>query len=161
MIRWMLGLSLAFATVLGVLMIKGNQDVTAGFFWFAATTAGLVIALGVVLRFRGAGHSLGWKLQRISGAFLLVMVPAHLLFMHLNLPMGHEAEVVIARMQSLFVRVVDVLLLGSVLFHGGYGLASVLGDYVGFKPLRWGLAVLVSVGVVLLAWMGIRVILLV
>lgn len=158
-IRWTILLSVIYTAFLGVLMIMGNQEVSAVFFWLAAFVASLTLAFGLISRMRAGPQALSWKLQRITGVFLLVMVPAHLLFMHLNLPVGHEANVVLLRMRNFFIKVVDLLLLLGVLYHGGYGLVSVVSDYLASRGLRAAWTALVVVGMVWLAWVGIRVIL--
>ena len=77
--------------------------------------------------------------------FLLVMIPAHFLFMHLNPAVGKDSAVIIARMQNVFVKIVDVTLVLAVLYHGGYGLFSVSKDYIVSRPLQILMTVLVVV----------------
>ena len=156
MIRWLLGLSVLYVAFLGVLMLTGTQSVSAVFYWLAMLIAGLTLAYGVASRFRVPRHSLLWKLQRITGVFLLVMVPAHLIFMHLNPSVGKEANIVIMRMQNWFIKFVDLGLLIIVLYHAGYGLISVVRDYISFRVLRMGLAFLIILFIVIFAWAGIR-----
>ena len=93
-----------------------------------------------------------WKLQRITGAFLLMLVPAHIVFMHVNAPVGHQANVVIMRMQEIFIKVVDMALLLGLLYHGGYGLISVVGDYLSSRGLRIGAALVITFVMALCAW---------
>ncbi len=93
-----------------------------------------------------------WKLQRITGAFLLMLVPAHIVFMHVNAPVGHQASAVIMRMQEMFLKVVDVALLLGLLYHGGYGLISVLGDYLSSRGLWVGAALVITFVMALCAW---------
>jgi len=156
MIRYLLGLSVLYVALLGVLMLMGTQNVSPVFYWLTMLIAGLILAYGVASKFWKTRHSLLWKLQRISGAFLLVMVPAHLLFMHLNPSVGKEANLIIMRMQNWFIKFVDLSLIVVVIYHAGYGLISVVGDYISFRVFRMGLAVLVILGMVIVAWAGIR-----
>lgn len=93
-----------------------------------------------------------WKLQRITGAFLLMLVPAHIVFMHVNAPVGHQASAVIMRMQEIFLKVVDVALLLGLLYHGGYGLISVVGDYLSSRGLWIGAALVITFVMALCAW---------
>ena len=156
MIRWLLGLCVVYMTLLGALMLIGTQSVSPVFYWLSVLVVSSTLAYGVVSKFRKTQHSLLWKLQRITGAFLLVMVPAHLLFMHLNPSVGKEANIVIMRMQNWFIKFIDLGLLVSVLYHAGYGLLSVARDYISFRFVRIGLTALVILVIVLFAWAGIR-----
>jgi len=156
MIRYLLGLSVVYLALLGVLMLMGTQSVSPVFYWLAMLIAALTLAYGVASKFWKTQHSLLWKLQRITGAFLLVMVPAHLLFMHLNPSMGKDANIVIMRMQNRFIKFIDIGLMVMVIYHAGYGVMSVVRDYVSFRGFRTGLAVLVILVMVFFAWAGIR-----
>jgi succinate dehydrogenase hydrophobic anchor subunit len=103
-------------------------------------------------------HSLFWKLQRICGAFLLVMIPAHFLFMHMNPAAGKDAAVIISRLQSQFIQFVDILLVAAVCYHGGYGLYSVGKDYMARRSLQPLLTALVAIIMLMFAWVGIKTI---
>ena len=102
-----------------------------------------------------------WKLQRIGGVFLLIMIPGHLIFMHLNPAAGHEAGVVIARMQSSFIKILDLALILVVLLHGGYGLLSITKDYLPNRFLQRMCAVIISGVMIFFGWIGVRLVLLV
>ena len=156
MIRYVSGLSVVFVALFGVLMIMGTQSVSPVFYWLTMLIAALTLAYGVASKFWKTQHSLLWKLQRITGAFLLVIVPAHLLFMHLNPSVGKDANTVIMRMQNGFIKFTDIGLIVMVIYHAGYGVISVLRDYVSFRVFRTGLAVLVIFVMVIFAWAGIR-----
>jgi succinate dehydrogenase hydrophobic anchor subunit len=156
MIRYVSGLSVVYAALFGVLMIMGTQSVSPVFYWLTMLIAALTLAYGVTSKFWKTQHSLLWKLQRITGAFLLVMVPAHLLFMHLNPSVGKDANTVIMRMQNGFIKFTDIGLIVMVIYHAGYGVMSVVRDYVSFRVFRTGLAVLVILVMVIFAWAGIR-----
>ena len=156
MIRYLLGLSVVYVALLGVLMMMGTESVSPVFYWLTMLIAALTLTYGVASKFWKTQHSLLWKLQRITGAFLLVMVPAHLLFMHLNPSMGKEANIVIMRMQNWFIKFIDIGLIVIVIYHAGYGVISVVRDYISFRVFRTGLAVLVILVMVIFAWAGIR-----
>ena len=156
MIRWLLGLCVVYMALLGALMLIGTQSVSAVFYWLSMLIAALTLAYGVASKFWTTQHSLLWKLQRITGAFLLVMVPAHLLFMHLNPSVAKEANIVIIRMQNWFIKFVDLGLLVVVFYHAGYGLMSVVRDYISFRVVRMGLTALVILVMVIFAWVGLR-----
>jgi succinate dehydrogenase hydrophobic membrane anchor protein len=158
LLSWVAGLGLLYAVILAVLMLLGSQSVSAVFFWFLALSAALTVSYGLYARIRRTSHRWGWKLQRITGAFLLVMIPAHFVFMHLNPQMAKDAGEVVRRMQNPGLKLVDVVLVACVLYHGGYGLTSILSDYVASKELRaLGTAVIMA-AMLVAAWAGIRLI---
>ena len=78
--------------------------------------------------------------------------------MHLQPSVGHEANIVIARMQIVFIKVVDILLVVGVLFHAGYGLISIGRDYIESKFILKGLYFLIIFLLVVFGWIGIRLI---
>ncbi len=67
---------------------------------------------------------------------MLLMIPAHMLFMHLNPSLGHDAQTIIERMRHPFIKLVDLSLVLSVLYHGGYSLFSIGQDYLKSEKLR-------------------------
>ncbi|MGE5255831.1 MAG: succinate dehydrogenase, hydrophobic membrane anchor protein [Hyphomicrobiales bacterium] len=157
-LTWVVGLSFLYTVILAGLMLMGNQSVSAVFFWFVALPAALTLAYGLYARLRRTPHQWGWKLQRITGAFLLVAVPAHFLFMHLNPHAAKDAGEVVRRMQDPWIKVVDVVLVACALYHGGYGLKSILSDYVASKKTQAvGTAAIVA-AMMLAAWVGLRLV---
>ncbi len=159
MVRWMFGLSLLYIGLVGLLMIMGNQSVSPFFFWLLMLLAALICGYGVARKLWRSEHSIFWKLERICGAFLLIMIPAHLLFMHLNPSTAMEASVVTRRMQNWFIKGVDLILVAAALYHGSYGLFSVLSDYISSRVLRRRLVYVVAFITFIFAWIGIRLIL--
>ena len=135
-IRWTLALSFVYVVILGILIVMSNQEVSAVFFWLVMMALSLAAACGVGVKVWKSPHTLFWKLQRTTGAFLLIAVPAHLLFSHLNPSVAMEAETVIARMDNWFIKIVDMLLALSVIYHGGYGLFSITEDYIASRLTR-------------------------
>ena len=127
---WVGILSVFYLLLLGYFMYLGDQAVSPVFFWFSAMAAGLIISYACALRLRRAGGSLFWKMQRLSGALLFVLVPAHMLFMHLNNYVGRDVQVITERLSISSIAVIDAILLILVLYHGGYGLIGVLKDYL-------------------------------
>jgi succinate dehydrogenase / fumarate reductase cytochrome b subunit len=156
MIRWVLGLSATYFLLLGVLMVMGNQTVSAIFFWLIIFIIGFLPSYVVASRIRNMAGSITWKLQRISGAYLIVMIPAHLLFMHLQPAIGHEAAVVIARMQNVFIKFIDLTLVVAGLYHAGYGLTAIIRDYLKSGLLQTGLTGLVVLIMAVFGWISIR-----
>lgn len=152
MIRWVGVLSLFYVLFLGLFLAIGNQEVSTTLFWLVVFVSGLILCLGVASRIWRSEHTMVWRLQRITGAFLLLLVPAHIVFMHVNAPVGPQANAVMMRMQEIFIKVVDVALLLGLLYHGGYGLISVLGDYLSSRGLWVGAAVVITFVMALCAW---------
>ena len=138
------------------MMTLGNQVVTPVFFWLAALFAALCAVYFIGVRIRASGASLGWKLQRITGGFLLIMIPAHMLFMHLNPTVAHQAGVVIVRMQNIFIKLVDLSLLFGVLYHAGYGLYSITKDYFPNRQIQLLSRFLITAVMVFFGWVGMK-----
>lgn len=158
LLNWVAGLTLLYAIILAALMLMGNQSVSAGFFWLLALSAALTVAYGLYAHFRRTSHRWGWKLQRVTGAFLLVMIPAHFLFMHLNPQAAKDAGEVVRRMQNPWLKLVDAALVVSALYHGGYGVISILNDYVAAKAVRAVGMAAITVAMAIACWVGINLI---
>ncbi len=159
MIRWVFGLSAAYAVIVGLLMVMKNQSVSAFFFWLMTFFAGAVTAFIVDSRTAKGRHSLFWKLQRISGAFLFTTIPAYLLFSYLNPGIADGTQTVVVRLQNAFVRVVTLAIAVSALCHAGYGLYSIVADYVSSRTLRISVTALICVVIAVLAVLAFRLIL--
>jgi succinate dehydrogenase hydrophobic anchor subunit len=159
MIRWIFGLSAAYAAMVGLMMIMKNQRVSAFFFWLMAFFSGAVAAYVVASRIWKKRHSVLWKLQRISGAFLFITVPAYLLFSYLNPGEADGAQEAIARMQNVFTRLVTLTLATWALYHAGYGLFSIAADYTSSGITRAGMTVLIIAVIAVLAVLAFRLIL--
>jgi succinate dehydrogenase cytochrome b556 subunit len=156
MIRWVLGLCATYFLLLGLLMAMGNQTVSPIFFGLIIFIVGILPGYLVAAKIWNVAASITWKLQRISGAYLIVMIPAHLLFMHLQPAVGHEAGIVIARMQNGFIKFIDLTLVIGVLYHAGYGLTAIIRDYLRSRLLQTSLAYLIFLAMAVFAWIGIR-----
>jgi succinate dehydrogenase / fumarate reductase cytochrome b subunit len=161
MIRWLFMVSAAYAGLLAVLMLLGNQNVSPIFFWLTVLIIAVICGYVFLARIWRLEHSQFWKFQRASGAFLLVMVPAHFLFMHLNPAVGKDSAVIIARIQNFFIKIVDLAMVLAVVYHGGYGLFSVGKDYLASRPLQILMTALIAVVMVLSAWIGLKIIVMV
>ncbi len=159
MIRWTFGLSVSYAALLGLLMIMKNQSAAAVFFGWLAFFAGVVTAYTVASRLWKSRHLVLWKLQRISGAFLLVTVPAYVIFSFLNPGAADGAQAAVARMQNVFIRILSLALAVSALSHAGYGLFSIAADYVSARTVRAGIVALIVFVIAVLAFLAFRLIL--
>jgi succinate dehydrogenase hydrophobic anchor subunit len=158
MIRWLFVVSAAYACLLAVFMLLGNQSVSPIFFWLTVFIIAVICGYAFSARIWRLGHSQFWKFQRVSGVFLLVMIPAHFLFMHLNPAVGKDSAMIIARIQNFFIKIVDLAMVLAVVYHGGYGLFSVGKDYIVSQRLQILMTVLVAFVMVLSAWIGLKVI---
>ena len=159
MIRWIFGLSAAYAAMVGLMMAMNNQRVSAFFFWLMAFSLGAIAAYVVASRIWKKRHSVLWKLQRISGAFLFVTVPAYLLFSYLNPGEADGAQRVIVGAQNVFARLVFLTLATCALYHAGYGLFSIVADYTSSGRTRVGMTALIIVLIAVLAVSAFRLIL--
>jgi succinate dehydrogenase hydrophobic anchor subunit len=159
MLRWIFGLSAAYAAMVGLLMVMKNQRVSAFFFWLMAFFLGAIAAYVVASRVWKKRHSVLWKLQRISGAFLLITVPAYFLFSYLNPGEADGAQEAIVGMQNVFTRLVFLILAACALYHAGYGLFSIAADYTSSGKIRAGVTVLIIVVIAVLAVSAFRLIL--
>ncbi len=130
LLGWMATLSIVYMLLLGYLMFLGNQEVSPLFFWLTALVLSLIVTIPVWQKISRVNGSLFWKLQRLSGAFLFVLVPAHMLFMHLNPTVGRDVQVISERLNQPLIVALDTSLLVCILYHGGYGLTGVLKDYL-------------------------------
>jgi succinate dehydrogenase hydrophobic anchor subunit len=157
-LKWVVALGALYTLLLAFFMIAGNQSVSASFFWIYTSVASACATWITIKKLRASGASIFWKLQRISGAFLLLMVPAHMLFMHLNPAVGHESQVIIARMGNLLIKLIDGALLTGALYHGSYGLYSIGQDYITSEKERAVMLLLLVFFVAIFAWAGLKLI---
>ena len=156
MIRWTFGLSVTYAAIVGLLMIMKNQSVSALFFWLMTFCTGAVTAYAVECRIARVRHSLFWKLQRISGAFLFTTLPAYFFFFYLNPVLADGAGTGFMRLQNGFIRVVSVSLAVSTLYHTGYGLFSIAADYTSSRTVRAGMTALIIAVIAVLGGLAFR-----
>ncbi len=137
-------------------MTMGNQTVSAIFFWVYTGVASGFVTYLTIMKIRLSGASIFWKLQRISGAFLFLMIPAHMIFMHLDPALGHDAQTIIARMDNIFIKLIDLMLVAAVLYHGAYGLLGIIKDYLSSRTMRYCSTFFVVTIMLIFAWIGMR-----
>ena len=159
MIRWIFGLSAAYASMVGLMMMMKDQRVSVFFFWLMAFSLGAIAAYVVASRIWKKRHSVLWKLQRISGAFLFIAVPAYLLYAYLNPGEADGAHGAITWGQIVFTRLVFLTLATWALYHAGYGLFSIAADYTSTGITRTGMTALIIVVIAVLAVSAFRLIL--
>jgi succinate dehydrogenase hydrophobic anchor subunit len=138
------------------MILLKSQNATPIFYWSSTLALCIGVVYPVFSKIWPTENLLTWKLQRFTGAFLLVVIPAHLLFMHLNISMGHEADIVIARMRNFFIKIMDTAIVVAALYHGGYGILSVAKDYIQSKNMQNIFAGLIVLIMVLFGWFGIK-----
>ncbi|OEU46652.1 MAG: hypothetical protein BBJ60_05390 [Desulfobacterales bacterium S7086C20] len=158
MIRWVLVLSVLYVFSLGVFMLMGNQHVSVGFFWFTIFIVSLISAVVVYRKLWPTRNNGFWKLQRISGAFLLPMVSGHILFMHLNYQAGHDINTILVRVSSIGIKAIDSAFVILVFFHAGFGLNTIIGDFVENTRLKTVLTVVTTVVMTIFAYAGTKLI---
>jgi succinate dehydrogenase hydrophobic membrane anchor protein len=156
MIRWVVRLSAGYLLLLALVMMAGDQTVSPLFFWLYTLAAAVCVTWIAWSGIRSSGAGIFWKLQRITGAYLFLMIPAHMLFMHLNPSLGHDARVITDRMQNGFIKLTDLTLLLAVLVHGGCGLSSICRDYLSPGRLPMACAALIFAVMAVFAWIGIK-----
>lgn len=147
-----------YLLTLAVIMLVGNQHVTPFTYWLVATIAAVFVGYEIAMKIKRLGHSFFWKWQRISGGFLLIMLPAYLLFISLD-PTPIEGGIISGGIQKSVVAFCYLGLLVATLYHGAYGIWSVLTDYLISAGMRKGLVVLVILVSALFAWIGAKAIL--
>lgn len=155
-LRWVAGLSMVYVLLVGFMMMLGNQTVSPVFYWLGALIFGFSLCGLAVSRIWKSRNTAAWKFQRITGVFLLAMIPAHLLVMHLQPAVGHDAGQIIRRIQHVFIKLVNIAILVAVLYHGSYGLFSIAKDYISSKALQFLLAIPLLIITIWFAWIGIR-----
>ncbi len=159
MIRWVFVLGAIYVLTLALFMVMGNQEVSAGFFWLIVAITSAISSTIVYKRLWHTQNGMLWKLQRLSGAFLLPLVSGHMFFMHLNYKVGHDVDTILARISSPGIKALDVAFVTLVFFHAGFGLNTIVGDYVEDKRIRSWLAVLISFILCVFAYAGVKIVL--
>ena len=159
MIRWVFVLSAIYILTLALFMLMGNQEVSAGFFWLMVAIASGISSAIVYKRLWNTQNSVLWKLQRVSGATLLPLVSGHMFFMHLNYKVGHDIDTILARISSPGIKALDLVFVCLVFFHAGFGLNTIIGDYVEDSRLRNVLSVLISFIMGVFAYAGAKIVL--
>ena len=161
LIAWVSGLTILYALLLFLLMILPNISL-ASFTLNIALLVSLTMAGAVIVAVSKSKMGIYWKIQRISGAFLVIMIPLHLVFMHANPAAGHDSAAILSRLRSdMLIKMADILIVVSALYHGAYGLISIGKDYLhSEKLIRYG-SILIAICSILFGWLGIKTIVMV
>lgn len=136
LIAWTLGLSSFFIIMMAVLMVAGTESMTSFSFWIVMAAVSVVLVTLVYQKVWPTFNNSFWKYQRLTGALLLALALGHYFFMHLNSSVGHDAPVILSRMQSPLTFLIDFLLLTAAALHGWYGIKTIIYDTVMTKSIR-------------------------
>jgi len=157
-IRWMVILGLIYILIVGFFFVGQRPQVSVNIFWPITVAISLIAFLVVFNKIWRTGNSIPWKLQRISGAFMIPMLLGHMLFMHMNYLTGHDSKTILLRMQNPLIKGVDFVFITFLLFHAGYGIISIIADYIRPGTLLKSLTCLVIIVMAISAYFGIRLI---
>lgn len=149
LLSWVGILSVIYMLLLGYFMLLGDQEVSAQFFWLTALVISILVSYPVWQKIRKVSGSLFWKLQRLSASLLFVLVPAHMLFMHLNPAAGRDAGVIAERLSQPLIIFLDGALLVMILYHAAYGVIGIAKDYL-VEPRTIKIISAVAIGILAL-----------
>jgi succinate dehydrogenase hydrophobic anchor subunit len=79
-------------------------------------------------------------------------------FMQLAPVASREMGIMVPMVQKYFIRAVYLLLLAGTLYHAGYGIWSLVGDYLSSTTLRKALPLLVTLVMLACGWVGFTMI---
>lgn len=156
--RSMIIIGLVYILIVGFFFVEESQQISVALFWSITVAISLIAFFIVLNKIWRTGNSILWKLQRITGAFMIPMLLGHMLFMHMNYLTGHDSRTILLRMQDPFIRGIDLVFITLLLFHAGYGVFSIVADYIKPGPILRSLAVLVIIVMAISAFFGIRLI---
>ncbi|MBW1691725.1 MAG: succinate dehydrogenase, hydrophobic membrane anchor protein [Deltaproteobacteria bacterium] len=158
MIRSVVGLGFIYVLLVGFFFIEEGPQISATIFWAITNAVSLSVLLILLFKIWTTRNSIMWKLQRITGAFMLPMLIGHMFFMHMNYLTGHDSKTILMRLQSPFIRGLDFVFIVFLLFHAGYGLFSIIADYIKPGALLKSLTILIVIVMALSAFYGIRIV---
>ena len=156
--RSMIIIGLVYILIVGFFFVEESQQISVALFWSITVAISLIAFFIVLNKIWRTGNSILWKLQRITGAFMIPILLGHMLFMHMNYLTGHDSRTILLRMQNPFIRGMDLVFITLLLFHAGYGVFSIVADYIKPGPILRSLAVLVIIVMAISAFFGIRLI---
>jgi len=158
MIRSLVFLGAVYVLLVGFFFIEESPQISFTLFWSITVAISLLAFLIVLFKIWATANSIFWKLQRITGAFMLPMLIGHMLFMHMNYLTGHDSKTILLRMQSPFIMGLDFVFIVFLLFHAGYGVFSIVADYIKPGAVLKLLTLLIFIVMALSAFFGIRLI---
>lgn len=156
LVTWVTVLTMLYTFFLFFIMYLPNVSL-APVTLSIALLISLTMAGTVIIALGKSKMGFYWKIQRISGAFLVIMIPVHLVFMHANPAAGHDSAVILSRIRSdILIRLADLLIVVSALYHGAYGLISIAKDYLESETVIRCLSILIAIFSILFGWLGIK-----
>jgi succinate dehydrogenase hydrophobic membrane anchor protein len=158
MIRSVVFLGAVYVLLVGFFFIEEAPLISFTVFWSITGAISLLALLIVLFKIWATANSSLWKLQRITGAFMLPMLIGHMLFMHMNYLTGHDSKTILLRMQSPFIKGLDFVFIVFLLFHAGYGVFSIIADYIKPGVLLKSLTILIFIVMAVSAFFGIRIV---
>lgn len=157
-IRWMVALGLMYVLAVGSFFIEESAQPSVAPFWSVTAAMSLIALLLVFIKIWRTGNSILWKLQRITGACMIPALLGHMLFMHMNYLTGHDSKTILLRIQNPYIKGMDLVFIILLLFHAGYGIFSIITDYISPGPVLKSLTFLVIAIMSISAYFGIRLI---
>jgi len=157
-IRSMIAVGFIYIAVVGFFFIEEAHQISATVFWSITLAISIVALILVLFKTWLTRNSLLWKLQRVSGAFMFPMLIGHMLFMHMNYLTGHDSKTILLRFESPFIRGMDFAFVIFLLFHAGYGIFSIIADYIKPGPLLKTTTLVIIIVMAISAFYGIRLI---
>lgn len=157
-IRSMVAVGFIYIAIVGFFFIGEGHQISATLFWSVTLAISIVALLVVLFKIWLTRNSLFWKLQRVTGAFMFPMLIGHMLFMHMNYLTGHDSKTIFLRLESPFMRGMDFVFVIFLLFHAGYGLFSIIADYIKPGPLLKSITLLIVIVMAISAFFGIKLI---
>jgi len=158
MIRSVVSLGFIYVILVGFFFIGEGPQISATIFWSITNAISISALLIILFKIWTTRNSVLWKLQRITGAFMLPMVIGHMLFMHMNYLTGHDSKTILMRMQSPFIKGLDFVFIVFLLFHAGYGIFIIIADYIKPGPLLKSLTLLIFIVMAVSAFFAIRIV---
>jgi succinate dehydrogenase hydrophobic anchor subunit len=81
--------------------------------------------------------------------------------MHLDPAIGRDAHIIIARMDNIFIKLIDLMLVICVLYHGAYGLTVICKDYIPSQRIQAVCTASIVFIMGFFAWLGVKLIVLI
>lgn len=156
--RWVVIVGFTYLAVVGFFFIEGGPQVPAILFWSITVGISIIAFLIVLFKVWFTGNSFLWKLQRMTGALMFPMLLGHMLFMHMNYLTGHDSKAILLRTQATFIKGMDLVFVIVLLFHAGYGLFSILADYIKPGLLLKLFTFIILIAMAIATFFGVRLI---
>ena len=158
MFLWGLIFGCAYLFLMAFFLATGDHmTVSPLFYWLTVFTVSAIFCAFPFLKIWNTPNAPLWKLQRITAAFLFIMIPAHLLYMHTGYAVGHQVSLIASRMRHLPTMLLDAILVIFVLYHAAYGIYAFLGDFTRSRVLRGSLALILVLLAIFLGYIGLKI----